>query len=62
MGIPRKDALLKAKSDVSDPMATAEIKKSLEKERKTTNKALKEAVKGLVKESAREYGKHGECK
>ena len=55
MGIPRKDALLKAKSDVSDPRMTAEIKRSLEKERKTTNRVVKEAVKESLMKSTSDY-------
>ena len=43
MGIPRKDALLKAKSDVSDPRTTAEM-----------NRVVKEAVKESVMESAKD--------
>ena len=45
MGIPRKDALLKAKSDVSDPRTNAVIKRSLDKETKTTNRVVEDTIK-----------------
>ena len=54
MVVPSKDALLKAKSDITDPKTIAEIKKSIEKERKLTKKAVIEAVKVSAKESAKE--------
>ena len=44
----------KAKSDVSDPRTNAVIKRSVDKERKMTNKVVDDAVKELLMESAKD--------